>query len=273
MQYEVETELATVVQGSVLLCRDRAAHALVVVKRVVATRDSMAEARLHLRLPRHRHVLRMRRSFHVDNMLHMVLDYCPNGDLFAELRRHTRLPSSTALQYMTQIASAVLHLHTQRVAHRDLTLENILLDANGACQVCDFGLAVVLPVTCNEPVGKVPYMAPEVYAGDDYDPCKADVWALGVMLFMLVTGVPPIQRPCRTDKRFVMLEAYGVHSLVNLWHMDALFSESMMELIEMMLEVDPIQRLSMKEVTTALRIELKACKPSCMWDELWQMLL
>ncbi|RHY24342.1 hypothetical protein DYB32_008890 [Aphanomyces invadans] len=273
MQYQVETDLAPALHGSILLCRDEATDSLVAIKRVVATADAFAEARVHLRLAQHRHVLPMRRSFHIDGNLHMVFDYCPNGDLYTELKRHTRLPVSRALDYMAQVASAVQHMHMQGVAHRDLTLENVLLDAKWSCRVCDFGLAVMLPVACNDRVGKVQYMAPEVYACESYDPCKADVWSVGIMLFMLITGVPPVNLPCVTDKRFAMLEAYGVHSLVNLWHMESLFSESVMELIETMLEVDPTQRLSMKEAAIALRAELKCFKhastTTTLWDDLW----
>ncbi|CAK5156855.1 unnamed protein product [Aphanomyces euteiches] len=264
MKYRVERELATAQQGSILLGRDAELDRAVVIKSVAATDGAAAEVQIHASLPPHPHVLRLTDHFDHDNTIHMVFDYCPNGDLYAELKRRSRFRMDQALAYMAQITSAVLHIHSQGIAHRDLSLENVLLDASSNCQLCDFGLAV--PVSsCSAddgPVGKMKYMAPEVFAEEAYDPCKADVWSLGIMLFMMVSGVLLVEQPSGKDKRYRMLEAYGVHSLVNLWHLEAFFSESLLELLELMLEIDPVRRLSTKEVLHALLTELNNLYPT-----------
>ncbi|KAF0695271.1 Aste57867_13913 [Aphanomyces stellatus] len=265
MDYRVESELATMADGGrILLCRRHPRGPAVAVKCVRADDATLAEARLHRGLPRHPHLLAMRDVFIVDGMLHMVLDYCPKGDLFAELERQKRFERHTALVYLAQIAAAVQHVHRHGIAHRDLSLENVLLDDDGVAKLCDFGLAVEIATSPEDecdggggPVGKPNCMAPEVYAGDVCDPRKADVWSLGMMLFMMITGVPLVHIPSRQDKRFCMLEAYGAHSLVNLWNMEALFTESLLELVELMLEVDPRRRLSIDEVLHAVQIELQ----------------
>ncbi|GMF44073.1 unnamed protein product [Phytophthora lilii] len=95
-----------------------------------------------------------------------------------------------SIHIMTQVFAGVNYLHQQiGIAHRDLSLENVLMH-NGECKVSDFGLSVAAKARCKERVGKEYYMAPEVVAGKTYDPVKADIWSLGIMWFILLTGSP-----------------------------------------------------------------------------------
>lgn len=70
------------------------------------------------------------------------MEYCTNGDLFAllEHQRDGRFQEALALRIFRQIAEAVNHLHTIGIAHRDISLENVLIDAQGQVKICDFGL-------------------------------------------------------------------------------------------------------------------------------------
>eukprot|EP00466_Bigelowiella_natans_P015078 jgi/Bigna1/85135/estExt_fgenesh1_pg.C_20274 len=129
-----------------------------------------------------------------------------------------------------QIACGVQHMHQHHVAHLDLSLENILLSQcprtnNVVAKICDFGMArqigangpsSILDGTDYRP-GKEMYMAPEIYRKEKYCPKSADVYSLGVMLFILLTGQPPYTIPETTDKRFSKLASgsiQGIHEVL-----------------------------------------------------------
>lgn len=137
------------------------------------------------------------------------------------------LPLAMARACFQQIASAVGFLHARNVAHRDLSLENVLLDSFRRCRLADFGLASATGSRCfGARVGKILYMAPEVVsrpayrpdtgpnsvsAGADvcYDALRADIWSLGVILFILVTGIPPFEKASDVDARFRLVSKPG----------------------------------------------------------------
>ena len=93
---------------------------------------------------------------------------------------------------------AVAYMHSQNIAHRDIKLENILIDTSERIKIIDFGFSVSfrnknnkLKVRCGTPC----YMAPEFLVTNikklSYDPCAVDVWALGVLLFRILVGTYP----------------------------------------------------------------------------------
>ncbi|KAG6612200.1 serine/threonine protein kinase [Phytophthora cinnamomi] len=88
-----------------------------------------------------------------------------------------------------QVTLGLHFLHSNGIAHRDVSLENVLL-RGGVCKLSDFGLATDAERMCAEVVGKANYMAPEVVAGEAYAPVAADMWSLGIVLFIMLTGSP-----------------------------------------------------------------------------------
>ena len=105
-----------------------------------------------------------------------------------------------------QMLSAVMHMHQCRIAHRDLKLENVLVDAAGLVRITDFGLSLAVPVeqlgqpVCETALGSRAYAAPEMWKGP-YDPFKCDVWSLGMMLYALWFERLPFA-DAHTDPRF-----------------------------------------------------------------------
>ncbi|KAG6572695.1 CAMK/CDPK protein kinase [Phytophthora cinnamomi] len=160
----------------------------------------------------HPNVVRSYFHFHQHDCLYLVSEYCADGDLYTHLTTATRngsMDECTSVHFMKEVLSGVAFLHRQLgIAHRDLSLENVLMH-NGVCKISDFGLSVGVGTRCVGPVGKQYYMAPEVVAGGEYDPVKADIWSLGVMWFILLTGSPLVSVASRQSKAFVALEECG----------------------------------------------------------------
>lgn len=96
-----------------------------------------------------------------------------------------------------QLLEGVQYIHRQRLAHRDIKLENVMLSGDGCAKLCDFGIAVYAAAGNNmipvEMKGTPAYQAPEMFTEAKYDPFKADIWALGVLLYNLMFGEMPFQ--------------------------------------------------------------------------------
>lgn len=114
--------------------------------------------------------------------------------MYNYLINHGALPLEQVQKIFTQLVGAVSHVHNMSCVHRDLKLENILLDKNGNVKLVDFGFTreyegkmSYLQTFC----GTVCYSAPEMIKGDRYAGEKVDVWSLGIILYALLTGELP----------------------------------------------------------------------------------
>lgn len=114
--------------------------------------------------------------------------------------RRGHLKETMARYYFQQIICGLEHLHGQGICHRDLKLENLLLDSNGVApllKICDFGHSKSRHNSvANSTVGTTSYMAPEVIRCEAaYDGFKADVWSAGVALYIMLVGWYPFEDP------------------------------------------------------------------------------
>jgi len=103
-----------------------------------------------------------------------------------------------ARKWFGQLASALLYLHKRGVAHRDIKLENILINSKGNIKLCDFGFSKLIesdegnkPANSTTFCGSLGYCAPEILHRTPYNPWKTDVWSLGVVLYRMVVGAMP----------------------------------------------------------------------------------
>ncbi|RLN73832.1 hypothetical protein BBJ28_00012913 [Nothophytophthora sp. Chile5] len=268
--YVIQRRLAPALFGDVLLCQHQPTGDLVAVKRVLLsaanaqlTLASNKKVRENVALERalchqlnrvggHANVLKLRDEIEFDGYLYMVSDYCARGELYelVSSAEDGKLPLPTIKKYVRQISSGVQFLHANGFAHRDLSLENVLVTASDECQVCDFGLAAATAKPTRETVGKLFYMAPEVLAGVQYDATKADVWSLGVMLFIMLIGAPPVETASSTDARFRLIASKGVRKLIDRWGLTDELPPAAIDLLAAMLEVDSTQRISMSTVVS-----------------------
>ena len=117
-------------------------------------------------------------------------------------------------QWVPQMLSAVTYLHQSLVAHRDLKLDNMVVDDQGKLRLVDFGLAVIMPhpaQTYRQRCGSRAYAAPEVLAEADYDPRAADAWSLGITLFAYATDTAPFSSAEHHDPHYSCFFATAPH--------------------------------------------------------------
>ena len=154
------------------------------------------EARTSARL-QHPHILPIYDVGVAEGRPYLVMAYLPGGTLHRLIAAHpTGLPLREVIRLTGEIASALDYAHEQGIIHCDLKPGNILLDGQGHAYLSDFGLAQLAEEDgrgrAARPPGTAPYIAPEVLAGDAPGPAS-DIYALGVIVFQMLTGQHPRQ--------------------------------------------------------------------------------
>ncbi|KAL0206681.1 hypothetical protein P9112_001988 [Eukaryota sp. TZLM1-RC] len=173
----------------------------------------------------------------------MVMEYCAGSDLFNVVSRKGRFNSQTAGRILFFLVAALEYIHSQRVYHRDLKLENILLDDKGTPKLCDFGLSIKTKQKLNSRCGSPHYCSPEVYAQKEFHGAPADVYSLGVCLFVLLTGRYPYDH--RSLSRLSKLVREG-----NL-RFPSCIPPSARELLQGMLYGEPNKRFSLSQIKSS----------------------
>eukprot|EP00994_Dinema_validum_P009281 NODE_906_length_1242_cov_152.031014_g674_i0.p1 GENE.NODE_906_length_1242_cov_152.031014_g674_i0~~NODE_906_length_1242_cov_152.031014_g674_i0.p1 ORF type:complete len:318 (-),score=47.71 NODE_906_length_1242_cov_152.031014_g674_i0:206-1159(-) len=141
----------------------------------------------------HPHIMKLYDVLETSSHRYLVLEYLPQGELYDNLLKNGRVPVDTTFKYFFQLIMAVSYLHRNSICHRDIKLENLILDHKGDIKVADFGMAVVVPpgARLQESVGSPHYACPQIIMGQKYNGYEADVWSCGVVLFTLLTGTMP----------------------------------------------------------------------------------
>ncbi|CAF4356758.1 unnamed protein product, partial [Rotaria magnacalcarata] len=146
----------------------------------------------------HPNIIDIVASFETPNYVFIVMELCPYGELFDYLTKVVRLSEKRTRQIMSSILQGVHHLHSYRVVHRDLKPENILMDSTMNVKITDLGFAAQIEdnQSLYDLFGTPGYMAPELLRcsqsedGPGYG-LPVDLWACGVILYILLSGLPP----------------------------------------------------------------------------------
>lgn len=139
-------------------------------------------------------ILRLHSVYEDDDYLHLITDLCDGGDLYDRLSSGHLFSEPEAAAIIKQLIVAVASCHRLGIAHRDIKPDNILFDSRGRLRLADFGSAAWFGVSeggvMSGVVGTPYYVAPEVLMGRVYNE-KVDVWSCGVILYIMLAGVPP----------------------------------------------------------------------------------
>jgi calcium-dependent protein kinase len=177
--------------GAELACKS-------IAKRKLATPEDVEDIQREVQIMHHLKgspaIVTLRAAYEDKHNVHLVMELCSGGELFDRIVSKGHLSEKDAAGLMRTIVSVVAHCHSLGVIHRDLKPENFLLDTladDAQLKATDFGLSVFYKPgdVFTDIVGSAYYVAPEVLRRS-YGP-EADIWSCGVILYILLSGVPP----------------------------------------------------------------------------------
>ena len=201
------------------------------------------EVEIHSKL-NHPNIIRLYNMKETENEIQILLEYAEKGSLFDLIQKTNGLDELKAFEYFIQIVNAVYFLHQNNIIHRDIKPENILIDENNALKLCDFGWAKELNVNKRATFcGTMEYIAPEIVGSEMYD-FSVDIWSLGILLYELIMGHSPFRSKSKKDRNIMI--KIKKHDLV--FDKDKNISKECIDLINRLLDMNPEQRLKIKDI-------------------------
>lgn len=191
-----------------------------------------------------------------ESYIYMVMDLCEGGELFDRVARSGGLGEDIARYYFKQIVAGLAYCHEQHIWHRDLKLENLLTvdkASDSLVKIADFGLSKDAEMNNVETsCGTVSYMAPEIcllQPGQIYNEAKADIWSLGVILYVMRCCAYPFGHDGRGGERTDIVFARAMRRRwKNPGQLESKCSAPLQDLIKSMLAVEPEKRLSISQI-------------------------
>ncbi|TCD68120.1 hypothetical protein EIP91_011485 [Steccherinum ochraceum] len=229
--------------GKVRLGIHRLTGSKVAIKQIPkAMSSSLTREIHHHRQLHHPHVCQLFEVIATESNIWLVTELCSGGELFDYLAEKGRLGEDEARMLFGQLCLAVAYVHEKGIVHRDLKLENVLLDEKCRVKLGDFGFTrefekgILLETFC----GTTGYASPEMLLAKKYLGPEVDVWSLGIILYTLLTGTLPFD----DDDDNVMREKVIKGDFED----PEWLSDEARDLIKNVLTVDPDKRLSIAQI-------------------------
>lgn len=208
----------------------------------------------------HPNVLKIFEYFEDERYYYIVMEYCPEGDLFDQFEKVGKYDEEIAAKIMCQIFSAVNYIHNKNIVHRDIKLENILVsskDKDIHIKLIDFNIATFnIGKRLSKFTGTSFYIAPEVI-DKNYDE-KCDIWSCGVMIYLLLTGNFPFDGSSN-DEILSKISKCKLNLKGKIWDQ---ISHTAKNLIALTLEKNPKKRCTAKDALEHPWIRTNSCMPT-----------
>ncbi|XP_020009950.2 serine/threonine-protein kinase DCLK3 [Castor canadensis] len=197
----------------------------------------------------HPNIVKLHEVYETQAEIYLIMEYVQGGDLFDAIIESVKFPEPDAALMIMDLCKALVHMHDKSIVHRDLKPENLLVqrneDKSTTLKLADFGLAkhVVRPIftVCGTPT----YVAPEILSEKGYG-LEVDMWAAGVILYILLCGFPPFRSPDRDqDELFNIIQLGHFEFLAPYWDN---ISDAAKDLVSRLLVVDPKKRYTAHQV-------------------------
>ncbi|KAJ3674841.1 hypothetical protein LUZ60_005457 [Juncus effusus] len=254
-QYELGRELGRGEFGVTYLCTDLQSGSKFACKSIsknklrtqVDIEDVRREVEIMRHLPPHPNIVTLKDTYEDDAAVHLVMELCEGGELFDRIVARGHYTERAAAVVTKTIVEVVQMCHKHGVMHRDLKPENFLFGnkkETAPLKAIDFGLSVFFSPgeRFNEIVGSPYYMAPEVLKRN-YGP-EVDVWSAGVILYILLCGVPPFWAETEQGVAQAIIRSV-IDFKRDPWPK---VSENAKDLVRGMLNPDPKKRLTAQQV-------------------------
>jgi len=179
--------------------------------------------------------------FETDTHILIVMEYVC-GDLLGFIRKRAKISEPTAKIIFKQIIKGLQYIHKKKIVHRDIKLDNVLIDLTNTVKICDFGVCRILQPgdIMYEHCGTPAYIAPEIFKDEGYEGFSCDIWSAGVTLYYMLAGVQPFKANKIEDLKEIIIKGEydpieGVSKEAN-------------DLINGMLQLNPNKRFTIEEI-------------------------
>ncbi|KNC78465.1 CAMK/CAMKL/CHK1 protein kinase [Sphaeroforma arctica JP610] len=258
-EYVVLQNLTSGSTATIFLAQEAKTGRVVVIKeQLLENRDLYSisrEAAIHS-MVHHENVIDLIATSRNHKVMVLVQEYLSGGELFDIVVPDVGLDTAIVKSYVLQLSSAVGYLHNMGIAHRDIKPENIVLDeSKSTVKLIDLGLSEVISsdskAIYKRHIGTIPYMAPELLVQDaapriTLDLKKADVWALGIVMYCLLVGRFPWSKANANSKEYRKYQCKPEELLrAAPW---TTLGPVQRELLVHMLDINPESRWSVNEV-------------------------
>ncbi|OAF71167.1 Calcium/calmodulin-dependent protein kinase I [Intoshia linei] len=193
----------------------------IIDKMKMKKKKNMIESEIYImKQCKHDNIVRFYESYHTENYTYLVLELVKGGDLFDYISKNVKFNERESSIMIESVANALFYLHSQNICHRDVKPENLLVyhqnDNKISLKLTDFGLAVYVNKPLHLVCGTPTYVAPEILNETGYG-LEVDIWALGVITYILLCGFPPFRSVDRKQSElfdlirkghFIFLEPY-----------------------------------------------------------------
>ncbi len=188
------------------------------------------------------YIVKIYETYQTQKHICIVMEYICAGDLLSYIRKRSKLNENIAKFIFKQIILSLQFIHNKNIVHRDIKLDNILIDLNNKIKICDFGVSKKINVNdiMYDQCGTPAYIAPEILKNKGYEGFSVDIWSCGVVLYAMLSGTVPFKGNDLNELHNLIMK--GKFNTINDISNDA------KHLIKSLLEVDPKKRININNI-------------------------
>ncbi|XP_068526761.1 serine/threonine-protein kinase DCLK3 isoform X1 [Anas acuta] len=232
-------------------CNSNQIYAMKIVdkSKLKGKEDMMESEILIIRSLSHPNIVSLIEVYETEAEIYLILEYVPGGDLFDAIIESVKFTEHDAAVMITDLFEALVYIHSKNIVHRDLKPENLLVQHNAdkstTLKLADFGLAKLVTKPIFTVCGTPTYVAPEILAEKGYG-LEVDMWAAGVILYILLCGFPPFRSQERDQEELFQIIQLGHYEFLSPYWDN--ISAAAKDLIARLLIVDPQKRYTARQV-------------------------
>ena len=205
-------------------------------------RKIMLEMNIMKTLSKNNNIVKIFETFETKKHYCIVMEYICAGDLLGYIKKRGKLTEQVAKFIFKQIILSLQYIHNHNIVHRDIKLDNILIDLDNNIKICDFGVSKIIKKgeSMLEQCGTPAYIAPEILINKGYEGFGVDIWSAGVVLYAMLSGTVPFKGNNINELHDLIIR--GEYKPIKDISLEAT------HLIKCILEVDPKKRITTKDI-------------------------
>ena len=200
------------------------------------------ETTIMKRLSKSNNIVKIFETYETKKHICIVMEYICAGDLLSYIKKRSKLQEPVAKFIFKQIILALKYIHENNIVHRDIKLDNILIDLDNNIKICDFGVSKIINKgdIMFEQCGTPAYIAPEILLNKGYEGFGVDVWSAGVVLYAMLSGTVPFKGTNIKELHNLIISG-NYQEIKNI-------SKEASHLIKNILEIDPKKRITTENI-------------------------